>query len=186
MSTHEARTGSGMSRQMRDYWELKADPLAYAAFRDKRLSRFRRKKAEDPAWYEERKRLARIADRRRRRVRLVKKMRRQAVETAARIKSINPEAVARATEPMAAAKAIRARLLRAYGFTTDELKDTSRRWSDLVACRWHIVAEVRQIAPHWPLTKLGAIAGMRDHTSVKYALEHLQSRKFLRSKRTLA
>jgi hypothetical protein len=183
MSTHEQRTSSDATRRayMKSYyWEMKADPVAYAAILKMKREAYHRRKERDPEWHAEHLRKGRLWAKQRRRFRIVRRLRRQAHLF------VRTEYVPQAVLPIAAAKAIRARLLDLYGFTIDDIKATDCKHTNLTTCRWHILEEVRQIAPHWPLVKLRDLVGFQDHTSVIYALNNLKRAKYLKAKRTLA
>jgi chromosomal replication initiation ATPase DnaA len=203
MSTHEQRTGSRRTDDERraaerrasreQYAFIKSIPELYADLLARRRQWWADLKTNDPARYEAT--LIRQREWRRRNAEL-KRQRREAkqaklralgrIEVAAKIQAIPRESVSKAFEAMDAAKAVQARLLKVYGLTIDELKDTGCRPSNVVACRRHILEEVKRVNPHWPLSKLRDIAGFRDHTSVIYALRNLDHPRYLRARRTLA
>jgi hypothetical protein len=203
MSTHEQRTGSRRTDDERraaqrrasreQYAFIKSNPELYADLLARRRQWWADLKTSNPARYE-----AKLVQQRewRRRNAELKRQRREAkqaklralrrIEVAAKIQAIPRESVSKACEAKAAAKAVQARLLKCYRLTIDELKDTGCRVSDVVACRRHILEEVKRVNPHWSLCKLRDIAGFRDHTSVIYALRNLEHPKYLRTRRTLA
>jgi hypothetical protein len=168
MSTLKARTGS-KRRKLTDaerlarkraasreqYAFIKAHPELYGDLLAERRQWWADLKTKNPGRYEAK--LAQQREWRRRsselkRARLAElRLAMGHIKVAASVQFVPREAVSEAFKSWEAAKAIRARLLKAYKFTLADLHNTARRYADLAACRRHVLEEVKRANQHWPL-----------------------------------